>query len=310
MNENSYYSRENGCQYIFNTYQPFFHLCTPGKLVSNIFPDTPSKELGLNLIGICTLKTEAFLPIAFALMDDHLHILYSGTQSSGERFFDSYSSRLARLLGKEANLSGFIPQYIEVPDLNAVRNEIAYINRNGYVVHPNHTPFSYPWSSGAIYFNPYFKHIPSKPYSSLAYMEKRVICRSRDLELPGSLPILGKVIAPYSFCYASDIGEKLFRDAHHYFNLLSKNYEAYSEIAKRLGDSVLLPDEEMFGAVRQICVRQFNVGKPSLLTARDRIEVARRMHYDYNATNKQIQRILRLEASIVDEMFPTAVTRY
>lgn len=36
----------------------------------------------------------------------------------------------------------------------------------------------------------------------------------------------------------------MFRDAHQYFNLLSKNYEAYSEEARRLGDIVVLTDEE------------------------------------------------------------------
>lgn len=40
-----------------------------------------------------------------------------------------------------------------INDLKALREAIVYVNRNGYVVNPSHTPFSYPWGTGRYYFN-------------------------------------------------------------------------------------------------------------------------------------------------------------
>ena len=39
-------------------------------------------------------------------------------------------------------------------------------------------------------------------------------------------------------------------------------------------------------------------------SAKDKIEVAKRIHYEFNASNRQIKSILRLDISIVDELFP------
>ena len=116
---------------------------------------------------------------------------------------------------------------------------------------------------------------------------------------------MGNIIAPYEYCHSQEIGERLFRDAHHYFNLLSKNFEANSEIAKRLGDSLFIPDEEMFSVAQFLCEKSFNVSRPALLKPQERLAVAKQMKMDYNASNKQLQRILKLDKLTVNELFPS-----
>ena len=303
MKLKTYYDIENECQFIFEQNAPFYHLCTPGDLVTDIFVNREIREFGLNLLGICAFNTAGFKIVAYSEMSNHLHVLYSGTKASGELFFNQYLPRLGRIAGSSVNLSGFKPKIIPLPDLKAVRNEIVYINRNGYVVTPECTPFSYPWGSGALYFNPLFMKLPSRPYSSLNQIEKRRICRSRDIALGGDLSVIGNLIAPYEYCHVCDIGERLFRNAHQYFNMLSRDYEAYSEVAKRLGDSIFIPDEEMFSVARQVCLK-YNVTNPTLLKPQERIDVARIMHSEYNASNKQLQRILKLDKGIVSQLFP------
>ena len=44
--------------------------------------------------------------------------------------------------------------------------------------------------------------------------------------------------------------------------------------------------------------------KPTLLPASAKQEMALLLHNEYNAGNKQIQRMLRLDASVVSAMFP------
>jgi hypothetical protein len=51
-------------------------------------------------------------------------------------------------------------------------------------------------------------------------------------------------------------------------------------------------------------VKCFGVKTPGQLPAKDRVEMARRMRQDFNASNRQIQKILKLDASIVAELFP------
>ena len=95
----------------------------------------------------------------------------------------------------------------------------------------------------------------------------------------------------------------MFRDPHHYFNMLSKNWEAYSEIAKRLGDTITITDEEMYGAVCALSTKEFGCKNPRLLSPENKVMLARRMKSEYNASSKQIRSILKLNQDIVEEMF-------
>ncbi len=109
-------------------------------------------------------------------------------------------------------------------------------------------------------------------------------------------------ILPQSFC-VTKYGERLFRDAHQYFSIVSKNYEAYSEIAKRLGDDVFLTDDEMFAAISLLAKKKYGDGRVTLLPNNSKIELAKTMRSDYNASESQIQRMLRLDRRIVSELF-------
>jgi hypothetical protein len=44
--------------------------------------------------------------------------------------------------------------------------------------------------------------------------------------------------------------------------------------------------------------------RPALLPISAKQELAALLHYEYNAGNKQIQRMLRLDATVVSAMFP------
>jgi len=46
------------------------------------------------------------------------------------------------------------------------------------------------------------------------------------------------------------------------------------------------------------------VKNPFILDKSSKIELAKKLHFDYNASNKQIKRILRLDEHIVNSLFP------
>ena len=106
-----------------------------------------------------------------------------------------------------------------------------------------------------------------------------------------------------SFCDIK-LGESMFRDARSYFNSLTRNAEAFSQIASRLKDTIFLTEEELYAVIRSYISKEYSVKTTSQLSAQQKIDTARRMHFDYNATNQQLRRMLRMDLSILEELFP------
>jgi hypothetical protein len=85
--------------------------------------------------------------------------------------------------------------------------------------------------------------------------------------------------------------------------LISRDVEGQRKIAAELGELVSYTDNELFAAIVSICRKDYGIGKPSALPSDDKLALARRMHFEYNATDKQIARILRLDRDILKAMF-------
>ena len=60
----------------------------------------------------------------------------------------------------------------------------------------------------------------------------------------------------------------------------------------------------MYSAVYSHCANKYDVKNPTLLGRTDKIEVAKMMKFDYNASNSQIMRLLKIDERILDELFP------
>ena len=50
-------------------------------------------------------------------------------------------------------------------------------------------------------------------------------------------------------------------------------------------------------------MKQFGLS-PAQLSREAKVEIAKTLHYDYNAGNKQINRILKMDINIVNALFP------
>ena len=96
----------------------------------------------------------------------------------------------------------------------------------------------------------------------------------------------------------------MFRDARSYFNSLTRNAEAFSQIASKLKDTIFLTDEELYSVICSHIGKEYSVKTPAQLTAQQKIDTARHMHFGYNATNQQLRRMLRLDMAVLEEMFP------
>lgn len=295
--------REDYLEYEFRDTGPFWHLCTPGTDQEILFQDEEDYKYA---VTSAAMSLDGSVNIfATAVMSNHLHDIMSGSKTACLAYFErrkEYLRRYNKAKRRRVDMSGFCCKILPIESLSALRMEIVYVNRNGYVVNPGCTPFSYRWSTGMYYFNPAACE-EGQPYNKLTYREKRDITHSRTLDLPEGFQVKDGYIHIPSFVKIKE-GEKFFRDAHQYFNLLSRNREAYGQVAKRLGDEVFLTDNELFDALCTICRTQFGQPKPSALSPNDKITAAVIMKNEYHASNGQIRRMLKLTDQVVQELFP------
>ena len=315
MNDRPLYfgEKERQCEWHFHDivtrYGQLWHISTPGNLTETLF--TGDEDFKFAVSNSAISAAESGLTIfTDQIMGNHIHILGGGTKLQCLNYLEYFTYRLEKYAsqqGKFLNLSQFqCDNPIGITSLDMMRNEITYINRNGYLVNPSHTPFSYPWGSGAIYFNHSLHEDPGIPYEEIPFKTKRYLCRRRALDMPAHYRYGNGMILPDSYARYED-GERMFRDAHQYFYLLTRNYEAYSEEAKRLGDAILLTDEEIYPVAKMLAWRDHKVKQPSLLPADAKIVIARTLHSDYHATANQIRRVLGLTKEIVQQLFPPQV---
>ena len=310
---------ESVCEAAFSRGGPFWHLYTDGEKMEIIFSQPQDFMFGITLLGLCCAAYPQCRVLTFTLMSNHIHVVLAGSEKDVRGLFAYFKERLRRYLSSEkrfCRMERFNADLFQIPDLQALRNEIIYVNRNGYVVSPDCTPFSYWWSAGVFFFNPMGEMLPVKPFAALTDRERRALCHSRPLTLPDRYLVLdgfrtaqnvaaGQMLFPPSFCAIGE-AEGFFRDAQQYFRRLSRDHEAFSEVANRLGERIFLTDDELFGAVCAISSKEYGVNLPSLLPAKEKQNLARKMHFDYNASNKQIQRMLKLSPTSVAELFPKA----
>ena len=87
--------------------------------------------------------------IAFEVMNNHFHFVVSADEETVLTFWGFVRKRLVRSFPLMKGLQITIKP---IGDLGALRNNIVYTNRNGYVADSSHTPFSYPWGTGRYYF--------------------------------------------------------------------------------------------------------------------------------------------------------------
>ena len=302
--------KESICEFHFRNEGPFWHISTPGMFQEILFITDDDYRFGMSSAAICAAETGVEV-YAQTLMGNHIHDIVSCTRQRCLDYLTHRRERLRRYLkkkGRDVDLSSFKCDPIPITSVRMLRNEIVYVHRNGYVAHPEHTPYSYPWGTGAYYFNPLARADSGVPFASLTYKMRREVFQGRIADLPSSFRYKHGIIYPPSFC-SIDKGEMMFRDANQYFVLLSRNYEAYSEEARRLGDNLILPDEEMYPAAQMESNKRFGTSKLAGLGLKEKVEMARVMHEDYAATNSQIQRILNLDLTAVNSLYPMSAPR-
>ena len=302
----SFSEKERICEEAFINNGPYWHVYTDGTKMQNIFCSKEDFEMGMWILaGSRCLCNKARL-LTFELMRNHVHLIMSGKKEACLELFEVFAGKLKRTLtrmGRAIDWKNFEANILPIESLQALRNEIIYTNRNAFVADPAQTPDSYPWGGGCAYFNAWLKHLQPTPIKSMKIEKQRALLHCRDTTAYACLLSLNDTAYIPSFCDIS-LGESFFQNPRSYFNSLTRNAEAFSQIASRLKDTIFLTDEELHAATVAYINNEYNIKQTTLLSPQQKIDTARHLHFKFNATNQQIRRILRLELKILEEMFP------
>ena len=301
MKKTNYYVREQECEDKFHSLGNVYNANTPENHPL-IFTKDDDFKAGMTILGICCLEYPDVKLYAFQLMSNHFHAVLGGSESRIQEFFGFFASRLGKYFETCLITDDFKLKLFPIDNLAYLRNAISYVNRNGFVVNDNVTPFSYPWGSGSYFFQPMVKRLALISDGTLGVKSVRTLMHSRYLDHYKDMPLVDGYICPLLYCDIES-SEHLFRDAKHYFYLISRNVESFSEIAKSIGETVFYSDSDLFLVANKYAKTNYGTSRLSDLDSRQKIELAKKLHYDYNAGDKQLQRLLRLSQDVVDALF-------
>lgn len=293
----TYRDKENSCLASFQNEGPYWHGYTSGKETELLFANHSDYSTVMNIVAQASAKNPEVSIIAFEVMSNHFHFVVNSEKETFLNFWYYLRKRILRAFSLNDNIKLSIKQ---ISDLQGLRNVIAYTHRNGYVADNAHTPFSYPWGTGRFY---YLDLPEGEKYGQLSVRTRREMLRCHDIILPENWSVANGYILPSNYCSIA-LGMSMFRDAHHYFSLLSKNVEAYSELATELDDAEFLTDMEIFVHITKILKDGYGTNSLKALSKPQKLDIARKLRRDFRSSNGQIRRVLGLPQYEVDNLFP------
>lgn len=298
--------KERECERRFEKSGPFRHLYTDGRIMQDFLCTEEDFKIAMTALAVATVSFRKVHIITFELMSNHIHIILNGKTEDCLELFKKFRNRLRKIFkkyGKIIDWDAFKAEVLPIESLTSLRNEIIYVNRNAFVANPQFTPFSYAWGGGCAYFLPSFNLLPAEHIREKGFNKARKLTHFREIATIEDLQFIGDIAYIPSFCRI-DIGESMFRDARSYFNSLTRNAEAFSMIAQRLKDSLFLTDEEIYAVAVNHADKTYSTRQLALLSPEQKIHLSKELHFKYNASNQQIRRLLKLDISILNELFP------
>lgn len=296
---------ENGPERLFAEAGPMYHLYTSALEDCIILQNGEDRDVALNLLALSIMREDCRL-LAYALMSNHFHFILEGEQSACLAFFELFRERMGNYLkrhGRRIPVDRIRPGLTIIENLKQFRDVVAYVIRNPFVARRDINPLADLWSSGYLYFNPLLR-CDGIPASELNGRALRQFLHSRIDEHPdGRIRVRDGRAQPDSFVdYRRTMA--FFEDARQFVMWTFKNVEGVVEVARKLGESVCLNDEEMLSLAYRICRNQFHAARISDLPLEDRKRLALLLHKQYLASNAQLARCTRLEKAEIDELFP------
>lgn len=282
----------------------FYHLWSPDNHQIILTCEADFK-MAMNLFALSAALFPSLVILTFELMDNHIHVTLHGTEEDIRLFFGFFKKSLDKWLksiGRIVDLSGFDCRLRRLDNAQDIRNVISYNNRNGYLVNPDVTPFSYRWGAGKYFFNPDARLRYDQVAVKMTMTQRRAILHSHSADQVENLKMLDGYVCPLCYCDIAS-AENYYRNASNYFYEIARNIESQKAIAEEIGERIMFTDDELFRIAVTQSMKLYDEKTPSLLPQASKTALARKLHYEWGAGKKQLCRMLKLPMAVLDAIF-------
>ena len=290
-----------------------WHFYTNGNDIDIVFQDDEDFKAGMNRIFV-TVQEYNIIILAFCLMTTHMHFILYGDFDDCKAFMHDYVWRTSRHIMHRHNLTrrfdGVNIHHQDVDTQEYLKTVICYTIKNPPVGGMTHMGWSYPWSSGALYFvggntwsSSNWTHIIDgcPDLKSMSTREQRALLKSGESGYEGKVLPDGIVFPGEYVAYG--LVEKLFKSCKSFNYFMCKTKE--KDVDERGGSIswLTLPMQEMRQHKNELCQELFGVRTTGTLNTGQRLTLAKALRSRYNSSKKQISRLCGLNYEEVKDMF-------
>ena len=259
--------------------------------------------MAMNDIALCVLKYDVMI-LCFCLMSNHFHFVLKGTYHECYAFMNEFkrvcSIRMSHGRGEVNGLKDVELHFDLLDSIEYMENTIAYVLRNPFAAHIVMLPYLYEWSSVLVYFRR--DAAQGVPLNSMSLRKRREVLRSRNAEVPDSYMLTpGGYVDPICYVDAGEV-ENLFRHPSRFLVAMAKRVENELEIASGAANQIVMLDSELKTHILELIRNEFGVSSLSQLSADDRLRLCLLIKRNFNASVKQIARVLRLSQAVVSSV--------
>ena len=269
-----------------------FYLVSTSHLEDRLwFRDDEDFSAGMNHVAVGAAIDDVRI-LADSLMSNHVHFVLESTRENAERFIMGFKKRYSYYYRKKYGVKEFLRRNSvdvrELPDMEALKRAIAYVQMNPVAANICPHPSMYAWGSGACFFNQ--NKTGGVLLGSLSKRNQYRILHTEQ-NLPGEWIMCDKkFILPSSYVCTQFI-ESLFKTPLRYDYYLKTSGKA----KKRLDADEALPsfrDQSILAAVTDLCFSMFHESSVNHLSQEQLSELTRQIKRRFSMDIAQLARVL------------------
>lgn len=289
---------------LFLKASPFFHLYTSPVEDMVLIRNDVSRGVAISYMAIAARETGVKID-AYAIMSNHFHFVLQGGHDRCLAFYNLFRHLLDVYLARSEKITVFKKVeagLTEILTLKQYRDVIAYVLRNPFVVRTDINILANEMTCAHLYFSPYRSH-KGVQACEMTVRRQRSLLKSGSLAFSDEWVIVDRHVDPASFV-DYQMTESLFAHARQFVYSLLKNVEAQVEIATSLGETPVIPDEELLKKAFIICHNRFRQKGPGALSTLQKKELATELRKEYYASVPQLARVTGLSPKDLEALFP------
>lgn len=279
----------------------YYHISSQALDKNVIFRNRQDFVAAMNDVAMCSLRFDVRI-LCFCLMSNHFHFVLKGTYEECRAFISEFkricSLRMHISNGEVCGMRDVGVQFDLLDTVEYLENAIAYVLRNPLAARIIVMPYFYEWSSASAYFRG-GKPVNGLCLNKLSLRKRREALRSRYDAVPDSFILTEQgYVDPCCYIDADEV-EKVFRHPSRLLIALGKKVENEFEIATGAAGRLCVTDTELQSQMTDLIQREFGVPTLAQLSADDRLRLCLLLKRNFNASVKQIARVLRLSQEVV-----------